>query len=404
MARKRSKGEGSIFQRKDGRWVAQATVGIDRQTGRPKRKTIYGKTRQEVAKKLTKILHEVQTGNYIEPSSITVKKWFEDWLEGRRPHIEEKTYLGHELMIRRHIVPALGAMKLKDVRTRDIQNLLNEKLASGLSVRTVKYIYTTLNMGFKQAVRERLITFNPADSEAVELPKDREKERVMPAREEMAKFLATARRHSKHYAAFVLELATGLRRGELLALRRTSIDFKKKLLMVREQLVRSSKGLEFKDYLKTKKSRRVIRLPDNVLAVLEAHIKEQDRWKAELRLRVGGEKAFKEIYQENDLLFCTDEGKPLDPDNFTRHFKMLLKKAGLMDIRFHDLRHIFATWALEDGLPVKIVQDIMGHTTSKMLMDIYAHTTADMQEEAAQRIGGVMAGVMTAAAAEGTKK
>ncbi|MFA7468641.1 MAG: site-specific integrase [Desulfotomaculaceae bacterium] len=401
---RRSKGEGSIFQRKDGRWVAQATVGVDRQTGKPKRRTIYGKTRPEVARKLTKILHEVQTGNYVEPSVITVKRWFEDWLDGRKPHIEEKTYIGHELMIRRHIVPAFGAMKLKDVRTRDVQTLLNEKLASGLSVRTVKYIHTTLNMGFKQAIRERLITFNPADSDAVELPKDRETERVMPTREEMAGFLITAKRNSSHYAAFVLELATGLRRGELLALRRTSIDFKKKVLIVKEQLVRSSKGLEFKDYLKTKKSRRVIKLAENILAVLEAHLKERDRWKAELKLRVGSEEAFKEIYRENDLLFCTDEGKPLDPDNFARHFKSLLKKAGLKNIRFHDLRHIFATWALEDGLPVKTVQDIMGHTTSKMLMDIYAHTTADMQEEAAQRIGGVMAGVMAGATTEGTKK
>jgi integrase len=393
MAKKRGHGEGTITRLPSGKWRGRVTIGRDRE-GRAIRKSITRKTRQEVAQELTKLLNQVQAGSYIEPSLVTVKQWFGDWLAGRKPHIEEKTYIGHELMIRRHILPEFGDMKLGDVRTRDVQKLLNEKLEAGLSVRTVKYIYTTLNMGFKQAIRERLITFNPADSDAVELPKQRKKEIQVLDREEMARFLEAAKKYSPHYTAFVLEMATGLRRGELLALRWTDVDLKQGTLAVNQQLVRSSKGLEFKGYLKTEKSRRTISLDEDITKALKAHRRKQEKWKTELTLKVGGEKAFKEIYRENNLLFCTDTGRPLDPDNFTRHFKFLLRKAELKDIPFHRLRHTFATMALEAGIPVKTVQEILGHSTSRMLMDIYAHVTPAMHREAARRIGGVVAGMI----------
>ena len=294
-------------------------------------------------------------------------------------------------MIRRHIVPAFGKVRLVDLRTRDVQKLINQKIESGLSVRTVKYIYTTLNQGFKQAIRERLVTFNPM--EAVELPKLRRKEMEVLTPQEMASFLEAAK-ESKHYAAFVLELATGLRRGELLALRWGNIDFKKGTLTVKEQLVRADEGLIFKGYLKTQKSRRTINLPESVLAVLKAHKKQQSIHQAKLKLKLGND-AFKEYYQDNDLLFCAEDGKPLDPDSFGRHFKALLKKAGVKQIRFHDLRHSFATMALEAGIPVKTVQEMLGHTTSAMVMEVYSHVTATMQKEAANKIGQVLDGVMS---------
>lgn len=390
MARKRGHGEGSIYQLPNGNWRAQVTIGRDAATGRLIRKSITGKTRQEVSRKMTDLLSKVQAGNYIEPSSMTVEQWFGDWLEGRRPHIEEKTYKGHELMIRRHIVPTFGKVRLADLRTRDVQKLINQKMESGLSVRTVKYIYTTLNQGFKQAIRERIVTFNPM--EAVELPKLRRKEMEILTPQEMASFLEAAK-ESKHYAAFVLELATGLRRGELLALRWGNIDFKKGTLAVKEQLVRADDGLIFKSYLKTQKSRRTINLPESVLAVLKAHKKQQSIHQAKLKLKLGND-AFKEYYQDNDLLFCAEDGKPIDPDSFGRHFKALLKKAGVKQIRFHDLRHSFATMALEAGIPVKTVQEMLGHTTSAMVMEVYSHVTPAMQKEAAKKIGQVLGGVI----------
>lgn len=387
MAKRRGKGEGSITRLPSGSWRGQITIGRDRE-GKPIRKSITRKSRREVIQELTKLLNQVHSGTYVEPATITVRQWFTDWLKGRKPHIEESTWEGHNTMIQYHIIPAFGDMKLKDVTTRDAQALLNGKLEAGLSVRTVKYIYTTLNMGFKQAIRERLVVFNPM--EAVELPKERKKEMQILNHQEIVKFLETAK-ESRHYPAFLLELATGLRRGELLGLKWQDIDFKKGTLTVRRQLVRSREGLILKDYLKTQKSRRIINLSEDIQKALKTHQKKQNIWKAELQLKLG--KAFKEYYQENDLLFCTEAGKPIEPRNLLRHFKLLLKKAGLKkDIRFHDLRHTFATLALEAGIPVKTVQTMMGHTSSKMLMDIYAHVTPDMHREAARRIGEVLAG------------
>lgn len=375
MAR-RSKGEGSICRRKDGLWMAQATVGINPQTGKPRRKTFYGKTRREVAEKLNAVLHEIQQGSYIEPSQVTVEQWLTDWLEGRKPHIEESTWSSYEVMTRCHITPTLGKVKLKDLRTRDIQALLNDKLTEDLSPRTVKYIYTTLNMALKQAAKERLIAYNPA--EGTELPKQTKKEMKTLTRQEVAQFLQVAK-ESRHYPAFLLELAAGLRRGELLAVKWETIDFSKRTLSIKEQLVRAKEGLKFKG-LKTVKSRRTLTLPSDIIEMLRIHKKRQ----AELKLMLGP------AYEDNDLLFCTEDGKPLDPKNFVRHFKGLLKKAGL-DVRFHDLRHTFATLSLEAGIPVKTVQDMLGHTTSAMVMDVYGHVTQDMHEAAAATIGEVLA-------------
>lgn len=387
--KRRGRGEGSIYQRKDGLWVAQATVGINPKTGKPKRKTFYGKTRREVADKLTKTLHKVQSGTYVEPTLLTVEQWLNDWLEGRKPHIEESSWVSYEVMVRCHINPTLGKVKLKDLRTRDIQKLINEKLETGLSPRSVKYIHTTLNMALKQAIRERLIAYNPV--EAVELPKQRKKEMETFSQAEVQAFLQTAWRESRHYAAFHLEFLTGLRRGELLALKWEDIDFKKRTLTVREQLVRAKEGLIFKG-LKTAKSRRVMPLRGDILEVLKIHRDRQAREKENLKQTLG-EDAFKEIYQENDLLFCTELGKPLDPDNFVRHFKTLLKKAGLKDIRFHDLRHTFATLSLEAGVNPKALQEMLGHATFGMTMDTYGHATQGMVEDAAEIVGGMLTGI-----------
>lgn len=385
--KRRGRGEGSIYwDEKKKLWVAQATVGINPKTGKPKRKTFYGKTRKEVANELTKTLNKVQSGTYVEPTLLMVEQWLNDWLEGRKPHIEESSWVSYEVMVRCHINPTLGKVKLKDLRTRDIQKLINEKLETGISPRSVKYIHTTLSMALKQAVRERLITYNPV--EAVELPKQRKKEMETFSQAEVQTFLQTAWRESRHYAAFHLELLTGLRRGELLALKWEDIDFKKRTLRVREQLVRAKEGLIFKG-LKTAKSRRTIPLRGDILEVLKAHRDRQAREKEKLEQTLGVE-AFNEVYREQDLLFCTELGKPLDPDNFTRHFKALLKKAGLKEIRFHDLRHTFATLSLEAGVNAKTLQEMLGHATFSMTMDIYSHVSQGMKKEAAEIVGGML--------------
>lgn len=384
MAKHRSNGEGSIYKRKDGGWFGVITVGIDPETGKQDRRYIYGKTRQKVAQKMNETLHKVNTGTYIEPTRITVKEWLEEWLKGRKPHLADNSWRTYDIMIRCHIIPAIGRIKLKDLKTRDIQNLINEKMENGrvegeggLSPRTVKYIYSTLHTALKQAVRERIIPFNVA--EAVELPKKRKKEMNTLSAEESRRFLQTTRKSPLH-AAYLLALSTGLRQGEILGLKWEDIDFDEGALTVKRQLLRTTdQGLVLEEP-KTKHSRRTISLNKEVIKELKLHKKEQN----EVKLKAGPGS------QDNDLLFFTDEGKPIDPRNFFRRFKRLLKEAGIPDIPLHNLRHTYATLSLEAGIDPKTIQEILGHSTISTTMDTYSHVTIKMQKDAADTIGNLL--------------
>lgn len=366
---------------KEGIWMTQTTIGVNPSNGKPIRKSFYGKTRKEAVDKMNKVLNDLSEGSYSEPTIITLEKWLKDWLSGRKPHISESTWITYETKIRVHIIPELGSLKLKDLKTRDIQKLLNDKFENGrtdgkggLSPRSVKYIYQTLNTALQQAKKERIINYNPA--EAVELPKGENKEMKTLSVDELKIFLETAK-SSPLYPAFILVFYTGLRRGELLGLSWSDINFNNGTLTVRKQLV---KGKKYKD-TKTPKSRRTITLHKDAIEVLKNHKKKQN----EIKLILG------QTYQDNGFVFCTDDGKPLDPDNFSKHFQRILKRAGIPKSRFHNTRHTFATLALEAGVELKTVQEILGHSSISITGDIYSHVTAKMQEEAANKVGGVMA-------------
>ena len=384
---RRGNNEGSIRRRKDGTWEGRVTVGYDDE-GKPIRKSFYGKDRETVAQKINQALNKVYTSSYFEPSRATIKEWLQEWLKGRKAHIAESTHSTYETMIKVHIAPTIGSIKIKDIKTREIQNLLNEKLAGGLSARTVKYIYQTINAGLRQAVKERLIYYNPA--EHVELPKQESKEMRTFTVEELKRFFEVAK-DSPHYTAYYLDLATGLRRGELLGLRWKDIDLEKETLSVWQQLVKSREKprLKLKE-TKTPKSKRTVKLDPATIALLKFHKKRQEKLRESL-----GEYCSKvnpDGYQDQDLVFCIGNGKPIDPDNFRRHFNLILEKAELPRARIHDLRHTYATLALEAGVDIKTLQESLGHTSIAITGDIYGHVTDRMREEAASKVGGVLAG------------
>jgi len=386
-----------ISKRPDGRWWTRVSVGKDPATGNLKRLCVYGDTKKEVQKKVNEILGKIQNGTYVEPTNITLETWLYDWLNGRKSHVEESTWNLYELMIRQHINPILGDYKLSNLTTRDIQYLLNEKYENGridgkggLSPRTVKYIYQTLNTALRQAVKERIIAFNVA--EAVELPKQSKKEMKVLSIEELEQFFVAAK-DSPYIVAFWLILSTGLRKGELLGLCWQDINFDEKKLNVRRQLVRSKKsGLVLKD-TKTEKSKRMIVLNQEAITMLKSHKKQQN----EIKLRLGcyDEKENKYGYHDINLVFCSQNGKPLDPKNFIRHFKNLLKKAGLpKDIRVHDCRHTYATLSLEAGIPLKTVSEVLGHSTITITADVYSHVTDKMKIDAAEKMGNLLAPII----------
>ncbi len=389
--RRRGSGEGSIIQRKDGRWQGSIQTGYDPETGRPRRKYFYGKGQKEVLQKMRKIIPEVQAGTYREPSKLTVAEWFTTWLNDyMKTSLRPTTWESYRYQVDGHIIPALGHLRLPQLQTAQIQRLYNEKLAGGrldgkpggLSPKSVKYIHTVIHSALEQARKEGMIKINPAG--AVKLPQQEKPEIKYLSAAEAAIFLATAK-DSKHFAAFFLALNTGMRRGELLGLRWQDLDLAACQLTVKQGLVRvSGQGLVFQEP-KTKLSNRVINIGPAVVQVLKEHKKKQ----AEARLMAGG------AYDEKglDLVFANELGEPICPRAFTRVFERLIKKAGL-DVTFHGLRHTFATIALEQGVDVKTIQETLGHHSAAFTMDVYSSVTAKMKKEAADRVGDLLASLL----------
>lgn len=405
---KRGHGEGSIYQRPDGRWTAQVTTGKNAE-GKQKRVTYYGKTRKEVQDKLDQARGEIRTGSFVEPTKLTLGEWLNRWLyDYMKPSIRPTTWASYETTVRVHIIPTLGHVQLKKLQAADLQRLYNDKAkngkvdgSGGLSSRMIHYIHLVVHSALKQALKEGIISRNV--SEATKLPKLVYKEKQPFTTAEMRIFLS-ALKEDRLYMAFLLEFATGLRRGELLALRWQDIDFKKGLLRVRQSLTRAQvddaktkTALIFQEP-KTKQSKRDVPIPASILAELKSF----KAWQSEKeKLPLG------EAYQKNDLVFCTVDGRPMDPRNLLRLHTNTIKKINkkiekeaeeknikdyklLPKVSFHDLRHTFATMLLEMNEHPKVVQEILGHTKISITLDIYSHVSNDLKEQAAARLDGLL--------------
>ncbi|HBE76358.1 MAG TPA: site-specific integrase [Firmicutes bacterium] len=377
---KRGKGEGTIYQRPDGTWAAQVSTGHDPKTGKLKRRTFYGKTRAEVAQKMSKAVNDVNTGTYSDPSTITLEKWLYDWLEGKI-NIEEESRQLYNDTIRQHIAPEIGKKKLADIRYRDIQTFITNKSINGrldgrggLSPKMVRRIYRVLFAALKQAVKERLVTYNEADG--IELPKAVKHDVKTLSIEEVTKFLTFIKEHP-NYVAIRLDLYCGLRRGELLGLRWKDIDFKNGVINITQQIVTSKKIKG----LKTTSSKRAVTLYGNIIDLLKEHKKQQN----EFKLLLGTS-----YQKELDLVFCHKDGSLISPKVFYNQYKALLDQAGLDSISFHALRHTAATLMLEAGIPAKTVQEILGHSTISTTLDVYGHVTPKMQTDAAIKMNEII--------------
>jgi integrase len=390
MAKRRGDGEGSITKRKDGRWQGSVLTGYNPETGKPVRKYFYGRTRKEVQEKINEVAPKVVAGTYREPTKMTVAKWFTTWLNDyMKLSLRPTTWESYRYQVEGHIIPALGHLRLAQLQTAHIQRLYNDKLQGGrldgkpggLSPKSVRYIHTVIHSCLEQARKESMITINPAG--AVRLPKLEKPEIKYLGTAEAAIFLAMAR-ESKHFAAFYLALSTGMRRGELLALRWKDIDFEAEQLTVNQGLVRiSGKGLVFQEP-KTALSNRVISLAPAVAQVLKEHREQQ----TDGRIMAGAA-----YNSELDLVFSNELGEPICPRAFTRVFERLVKKAGL-NVTFHGLRHTFATLALQEGVDVKTIQETLGHHSAAFTMDVYSNVTAKMRREAADRVSNLLASLI----------
>ncbi|KYH31125.1 site-specific integrase [Neomoorella mulderi] len=383
MPKRRGNGEGTISKRKDGRWEGKVTIEYDPVNGKTKRLTFYGRTRQEVAEKITKALAEIQHGTFVKPTGETLGEWLDIWFANYvKPRVRPTTRDNYEATIRKHIKPYIGDQKLGQLLPSHLQALYNRKLAEGLSGRTVRLIHTVLHAALKQAVKEGLAVRNVA--EATSPPRWEKKEMRVLSPEEQNRLLEALESH-RLYAAFLLDMATGLRRGELLGLKWEDIDLKQGLIHVKRTLVRVKAengpvktALVFQEP-KTAHGRRTIPIPESILPELKAHKKRQ----AQEKLIMG------QNYQDNGLVFCGIDGRPLDPSSFGDHFAKLAKKAGIEEASMHTLRHTFATRLLELNEHPKIVQELLGHSTITMTLDTYSHVSPELKKQAAAKLDGL---------------
>ncbi len=378
MASRRGHGEGTIYRREsNGLWVASVDLGYV--NGKRKRKSIYGKTRREVAEKLKGVLHEQQQGRPVAADRQTVGQFLDRWLAGDvKPTKAPKTYASYAETVRVHLVPSLGRITLAKLTPEDVQVLLSSKTATGLSPTTVRYIRTVLRIALGRAEKWGLVARNVA---ALVDPPRAVRTEVRPLTVDEARTFLGAVEGDRLEALYRVAISVGLRMGEALGLSWEDIDFASGELRVRRALQRVDGRLILKEP-KTERSRRTLTLPAALVASLRAHRARQ----AEERLKLGPE------WADNGLVFTTPIGTPLEPSNVLKRFKIHLAAAGLPKQRFHDLRHCEASLLIAQRVPIEVVRSILGHAHISTTLDIYAHILPDAHREAAERMDAILSG------------
>ena len=381
MPKRRANGEGNIRKRKDGRWEGRYTVGHDPETGKAIIKNVLGKTQAEVKEKLKRAIEENVGIDYGRAKTYTVGSWLEVWMENyAKVKLRPSTFKTSQGFLSNHIKPQIGSIPLDKLTTIHIQRFYNNLQKSGrvqrknfpelkdksLSPRVVRGVHTLLRNCLEQAVAERLILSNPA--QGCKLPQLEKKEMKILPQEKIGLYLAEAEKRGL-LAAFYLELTTGLRRGELLALQWTDLDAESKTLAITKQVNRINGELVVSPP-KTRNSVRTLALPQQAVNLLVAEHKKHPR---------------------NPYLFPSPKtGTMYDPDAFRRTHDKILKAIGAEHIRFHDLRHTFATLSLKSGVDVKTLSGALGHYSAGFTLNTYTHATAQMKQDAADTIGGVI--------------
>ena len=380
MAKRRANGEGSIRKRKDGRWEGRYTAGHDPDTGKQIFKNVLGKSQAEVKEKLKKAMEEAKTIDFTRSDEYTVGEWLQTWFEiYSKPHIRASTARYYQGFMDLHVIPRIGDIKLNKLTSLDIQKLYNDLRENGrvrkeqkgkqpgLSSSFVRGVHTMLHNSLEQAVNDQLIATNPTEN--CKIPKLEKPEMKILKPEQISAYLKAADERGL-LPLFFLELTSGIRKGELVALLWTDLNVENKTISITKQAY-AIKGEVQILKPKTKTSIRIISIPQQAVNLL---IREHEK------------------HPDNPYMFPSPvTGTFYYPDSIVGQHKKILKDAGLEHIRFHDLRHIFATLALQNGVDVKTVSGMLGHSSAGFTLDTYTHVTDKMQEEAAAKMGVFMA-------------
>jgi len=368
-------GSGCIRLRKDGRWEGIYSIPDADGCGKYIRKSVYGKTQEDVRKKLTQIISEIDEGTYSDASKYTVSEWLETWLDTYvKPAVKDFTLDSYTNICRNHIIPSLGKLKLKELKTTQIQKFYNLLLDRGtLSVKTIKNIHGVLHKALTQAYLVGEIKQNPADR--CQLPKTYRPKIEPLENEDITRFLEAIKGH-KYEIVYFLTLFAGLRQGEVLGLTWDCVDFENNIILIDKQLKRSShhKGAHYHlDRTKNGRERYIGVAP----AVIDM-LRRQMIWQQEC-----AKKASSAWNNEWNLVFTNELGNHLCHSTVYNNYKRIVKDLGIENKRFHDLRHTYAVASLESGDDIKTVQDNLGHATASFTLDVYGHVSKQMKQRSA---------------------
>ncbi|MEA4899572.1 MAG: tyrosine-type recombinase/integrase [Christensenellaceae bacterium] len=384
MANKRSNNEGSIRQRPDGRWEARYTVGTNPGTGKPIRKSIYGDTQAAVAKELRKVTTSIDSGEYSEPSRMTIAQWLDMWHSEHLGGVKPSTSASYAQIIKNHLKPALGAVKMRALNGTQIQKLYNDMSRAGKNAKTVRNVHGVLHKALEQAMKMGYLRVNPCD--VCTLPRV-ERKKIEPLDSpEIETFLQSVKGH-RFEAVYLVDLFTGLREAEILGLQWSCVDFDRGRIIIDKQLHRPrvKGGKYYFGPPKNDKARTITPAPF-VMQVL----KERKKQQTADRLRAGT------LWNDHgfpDLVFTNEVGKFLCYNPIIKAFKKVLTDAGLPEKRLHDLRHTYAVASLQAGDDVKTVQENLGHHTAAFTLDQYGHVTETMKQASAARMEAYISGL-----------
>ena len=383
--------EGSIRKRANGKWEARYSDGRT-PDGRQIQRSVYGDTRKEVAEKLHEILYQKQIGTYVPPQNILLKDWLIQWMSNYAAiSVRPSTYISYEGYVHNHIIPVLGAIQLQQITPVLIQNFYNQRYESGrtdgkggLSAKTIRNLHNMLHQAFEQAKINGMILHNPTDNAVI--PKQTKREMRVLSVEEQNRLLQFIHLHRLGFA-ILFDLATGLRIGELCALKWSDVNFNKQAIKISRTLQRIKKSIGEKvseggntalleGNVKTNSGFREIPIPDNVFSMLMQHKAIQEQEKI----------CYAGIYQDNGYIFAMPMGTCVEPHTMRDALNYLLAAAGIEHANFHALRHTFATRAIENGVNVKTLSDILGHSQVQITMDLYCHTSLDLMRDSMNKL------------------
>ena len=373
--------KGHIYQRAKGSWTIVYDLPMDAVTGkrRQKSQTVKG-TKRDAERALREVLLSLEQGSYVKPNKITLGELLRQWLkEYASMNTTDRTQESYTSIIERHLIPALGRVSLVDLQAQHIQSYYGKKLSDGradgkggLSARSVVYHHRILSNALDYAVKMGLVVRNVA--KVVEPPRVARVTMQTLSLEEVTQFLDVAR-ETDYYVYFATLLYTGLRRGELLALRWRNLDLRSGELSVVETAYRLGSGEYRIKEPKTQQSRRTVILPSSLVELLKVYRFDQELLRIQLGISLNAD----------DFVFIRPDGSPINPNAVTLAFHRIIKKAGLRRIRIHDSRHTHATLMLKAGIHPKVVSERLGHANIGITLDIYSHVLPGLQEAAAEK-------------------